>query len=48
MTPRNIAALLFVAGRRRKRERREQLALGTMAARGDIKAVKKQLKDDPE
>jgi hypothetical protein len=42
-TPRQIQAYLFIAGRRRKAEAAEQLSIGSMAARGDPKAVKKQL-----
>lgn len=46
-TPRQMHAFLFIAGKRRERERRELLALHALAARGDPKAVRKQLKDDP-
>lgn len=49
-TPRQMAAFLFFANRRRKRELREQLAIQALAARGEPKAVEKALKakDDPE
>ena len=45
MTPREIAASLYFAERRRRREAAEQLALGALAARGETHAVKKQIQD---
>lgn len=45
MTPREIAASLFFAERRRKREAAEQLALNALAARGEPRALKKQIED---
>jgi hypothetical protein len=48
-TPRQIVGTLHFAERRRRRESREALSLHAMAARGDPKAVKKQLKElDPD
>lgn len=47
-TPRQMHALLFIAGKRRARENRELLALHVMAARGDQKNVSKALKDPDE
>lgn len=41
-------AFLFIAGKRREREQAEALAIGTMASRGDPKAIKKRLKDISE
>jgi len=43
MTPRQIAASLFFARRRRQREAAENLALGALAARGEPREVKRQL-----
>jgi hypothetical protein len=40
-----MAAYLFLAQRRRIRQMTDQLALQTMAARGDPAVVKKQLRD---
>jgi hypothetical protein len=45
MTPREIAGSLYFAERRRKRLAAEQLALGALAARGDPRALKKQIED---
>ena len=42
MTPRQIAGSLYFARRRRQREAAEQLALGTLAARGEPREVKRQ------
>jgi hypothetical protein len=44
-TPRQLQAFLFLASKRRQRELREQLHLSTLAARGDEKAVRDQLRD---
>src|SRR5206468_10055561 len=43
MTPRQIAASLFFARRRRQREAAESLALGALAARGEPRELKRQL-----
>jgi hypothetical protein len=45
MTPREIAASLYFAERRRRREAAEQLALAVLAARGEPRALKKQIED---
>lgn len=47
-TPKQMHAFLFLAGKRRQREDRAMLALHTLAARGDPKALRKQLKDEGE
>jgi hypothetical protein len=47
-TPKQMQALLFIAGKRRAREARELLALHTMAARGDQKDLRKAMKDPDE
>lgn len=44
-TPRQLDAFLFLAGRRRLRDMREQLHLGTLASRGDEKAIRTQLRE---
>jgi len=44
-TPRQLNGWLTLAGKRQKAERIEQLALMALATQGDLKAVKKQLKD---
>jgi hypothetical protein len=44
-TPRRAAALLFLAGRRRKTETAELLSLHAMASRGDPAKLKKMLKE---
>lgn len=46
MTPRQIWAYLFIAEKRRERERAELLALHAMAARGDPKDIRNALKGD--
>jgi hypothetical protein len=43
-TPRQLQAYLFLAGKRRQRELAEQLHLNTLAARGDERAVRAQLR----
>ncbi len=43
MTPRQIAGSLYFARRRRQREAAEQLALGTLAARGEPREVKRHI-----
>lgn len=43
MTPRQIAGSLYFAQRRQQREAAEQLALGTLAARGEPREVKRQM-----
>ena len=43
MTPRQIAGSLYFAGRRRRREAAEQLALSALAARGEPRELKRQL-----
>lgn len=43
MTPRQIAASLFFAHRRRQREAAENLALGALAAHGEPRDVKRQI-----
>jgi hypothetical protein len=43
MTPRQIESSLYFARRRRQREAAEQLSLGTLAARGEPREVKRQL-----
>jgi hypothetical protein len=45
MTPREIAASLYLAERRRKRQAAEQLALSSLAARGDARALRKQINE---
>lgn len=44
-TPRQIGGFLFLAGLRRKREAAAQLSIATAAARGEPRAVKKQIQD---
>lgn len=44
-TPREIAGWLFFAGKRKAREAGEQLSLGAAAARGEPRALKKQIKE---
>jgi hypothetical protein len=46
-SPRQTAAFLVIAYRRREREMREQLAMQALAARGDPKAIQQALKDPP-
>lgn len=43
-TPRQVLAFLTICQQRRKDELREQLAVGLLAARGDEKAVRGQMK----
>jgi hypothetical protein len=43
MTPRQIAGSLYFARRRGQREAAEQLALSTLATRGEPREVKRQL-----
>jgi hypothetical protein len=43
MTPRQISGSLYFARRRRQRDAAEQLAMGTLAARGEPREVKRQL-----
>ena len=45
MTPREIAGCLYFAERRRKRAAAEQLSLQALAARGEPRALKKQIED---
>lgn len=45
MTPREIAATLYFAERRRKREAADRLALSALAVRGEPRALKKQIDD---
>jgi hypothetical protein len=44
-TPRQLAAFLALAERRRKADLSEQLHLNTLAARGDEQAVRNQLRE---
>jgi hypothetical protein len=39
-TPQQIAAFVFIAGKRRQRELAAQLHINTLAARGDEKALR--------
>ena len=43
MTPREIAGSLYFAERRRRRDAAEQLSLGAIAARGEPRALKRQI-----
>jgi hypothetical protein len=45
MTPREIAASLYFAELRRRREAAVQLALSALAARGEPRVLKKQMED---
>jgi len=45
MTPREIAASLYFAERRHRREAAEHLALSALAARGEPRMLKKQIDD---
>lgn len=45
MTPRQLQAFLILAGKRRQGELRDQLQVNTLAARGDEKAIRGQLRD---
>ncbi len=44
-TPRQLEAFWFIAQRRRLRERGEQLHDNTLAARGDEKTIRNQLRE---
>lgn len=44
-TPRELVGWLYFSNRVKKRRRAEELSVNAMAARGDIKAVKKQIED---
>jgi hypothetical protein len=43
-TPRQLQAFLFISAKRRQAELRERLHVNTLAARGDAKAVREQLR----
>jgi hypothetical protein len=43
MTPREIAGCLHFVQRRRKREAAEQLIFGALAARGELRELKRQV-----
>jgi hypothetical protein len=45
MTPRQIAGTLYFAQRRRQRDAADQLALATLAGRGEPRDVKRQLEE---
>jgi hypothetical protein len=45
MTPRQLQAFLFLAGKRRQAELREELHMTTLAARGDEKTIRTQLRE---
>ena len=45
MTPRQIAAALYLARRRRQRDAAEHLALAALAARGEPRELKRQLNE---
>lgn len=44
-SPRRAVAFLVLAGTRRRREAAERLSLTALAAQGDNKAIRKQLKE---
>jgi len=44
-TPRQVQAFCFIAGRRRLREMGEALHLNTLAARGEEKSIREQLRE---
>jgi hypothetical protein len=44
-TPRQLQAFLFLATKRRQRELREQLHTNALAAHGDEKAIRTQLRE---
>jgi hypothetical protein len=44
-TPRQLAAFLFLAGKRRQRELRDELQLHRLAAHGDEKAIRATLRE---
>jgi hypothetical protein len=43
MTPLQIAGALYFARRRRQHEAAERLAMGALAARGEVREVKRQI-----
>ena len=45
-TPRQMAAFLFIAGKRKAREQKALLGLYALASRGDPKELKKMLRED--
>lgn len=45
MTPRQLQAFLFLAGKRRQQELREQLHATALGAQGDPAAIRAQLRD---
>jgi hypothetical protein len=45
MTPRSFLASLRLARARKRRERADELNLATMAARGDVDKVQKQIRE---
>jgi hypothetical protein len=44
-TPRQLAAFLFIAGKRRQRELRDELHLQRLAAHADENAIRAQLRE---
>lgn len=44
-TPRQVQAFVVIAQRRKQEELRQQLLLGTLAARGEENAIRAQLKE---
>jgi hypothetical protein len=44
-TPRQLQAFLVIAQHRRQEDLSQQLVVGTLAARGEEKAIRKQLKE---
>jgi hypothetical protein len=44
-SPRQLQAFVFLAAKRRQRELREQLRVNTLAARGEERAVRDQLRE---
>jgi hypothetical protein len=44
-TPKQLIAFMFLANKRRQRDRAEDLTIHAMAARGEPRAVKKMTKD---
>lgn len=45
MTPKRVAAYIALAVSAERREAGQQLSIGAMAARGDPRAVRKQIRD---
>jgi hypothetical protein len=45
MTPRQLQAFLFLAGKRRQRELSEQLQVTLLGARGEEKAIRERLRE---